>query len=264
MLPKISIITISFNSEKHIEEAIQSVLKQSYENVEYIIIDGKSTDKTMEIIGKYKDRIQYIISEPDKGISDAFNKGIKVASGDIIGIVNSDDKLYTNDALEKVARCYDSGFEVFRGSEVVRNFDTGYEYILHPTMKFKKNPITFHVCHMATYISREAFEKFGYYNTNLKYAMDLELLYRYNLQGAKSKKIDDIIGLFRIGGISQVYNKKKRNECVEIIKMIDGSIIDVMNYKISLIMKDLIRLGLNLFGIDVASRIRYGRKKVNK
>ena len=89
--PKISIITVCYNSEAHIEEAILSVINQSYDNKEYLVIDGGSKDGTLNIIEKYKDRIDYFVSEPDKGISDAFNKGIKAASGDIIGILNSDD-----------------------------------------------------------------------------------------------------------------------------------------------------------------------------
>ena len=93
MNPKISIVTVCYNSKSHIEEAIQSVLNQTYKNLEYIVIDGGSTDGTLDIIDKYKDKIDYFVSEPDKGISDAFNKGIKAATGDIIGICNADDKL---------------------------------------------------------------------------------------------------------------------------------------------------------------------------
>lgn len=94
--PIISIITVCFNSEKHIEDTIKSVLSQKYNNLQYIIIDGGSKDKTMDIINKYKKEISTIISEPDKGISDAFNKGIQHAKGDLVGIVNSDDILLQN------------------------------------------------------------------------------------------------------------------------------------------------------------------------
>ena len=91
--PKISLITISYNSKKHIEDTILSVTTQNYDNYEYIIIDGASTDGTLDIINKYQDKITTIITEPDKGISDAFNKGIRLCTGDIIGIINSDDIL---------------------------------------------------------------------------------------------------------------------------------------------------------------------------
>ena len=89
--PLISIITVVRNGEVHLEEAIKSVLNQSYGNIEYVVIDGNSTDSTLDIIRKYEDRIDYWISEPDKGISDAFNKGIALCKGEWIGIINADD-----------------------------------------------------------------------------------------------------------------------------------------------------------------------------
>ena len=102
MEPKISIITVCYNSEKYIEDAIKSVVLQSYKNKEYIIVDGGSTDNTPGIIERYRNLIDVIIAEPDRGISDAFNKGIKRASGEIVCIVNSDDMMAA-DALESVS-----------------------------------------------------------------------------------------------------------------------------------------------------------------
>ena len=118
--PKISIITVCYNSEAHIEEAILSVINQSYENKEYLVIDGGSKDGTLNIIEKYKDKIDYFVSEPDKGISDAFNKGIKAATGDIIGILNSDDFMMP-DALTKVAEQYEKKIDVYMGYCLVWN-----------------------------------------------------------------------------------------------------------------------------------------------
>ena len=97
--PLISIITVVKNNEKYLEETIQSIINQKFKNFEYIIIDGKSTDRTLEIIKKYNTEIDYWISEDDKGIYDAFNKGINIANGELIGFVNSDDVLTPN-ALE--------------------------------------------------------------------------------------------------------------------------------------------------------------------
>ena len=261
MKPKITIITVCYNSEKYIEQAILSVINQTYENLEYIVVDGGSQDDTMNIVNRYRDKISIVISEKDKGISDAFNKGIRNATGDIIGIVNSDDMLYNNHVIEKLAEYYEPDIDVYRGREIVKNFDSGYEYILSPSLVFKKNPITFHVCHMATYIKKDAFERFGFYNEDFRYAMDMELLYRFNYKGAKTKGIDLIIGTFRIGGVSQTYNKNKRTECEKIIRTTGGSYIDAIIYRYSLIIKDMIRKFLNLFGVDLASRIRYGRNR---
>lgn len=90
---KISVITITYNSEETLEDTIKSVISQEYDNLEYLIIDGGSKDHTLDIVQKYRDKIAVVVSEPDNGISDAFNKGIKLASGEIIGIINSDDLL---------------------------------------------------------------------------------------------------------------------------------------------------------------------------
>ena len=101
--PLFSIITVVYNNEKFLEETIQSVLNQKFQNFEYIIIDGGSSDKTLDIIKKYENEIDYWISEKDRGIYDAFNKGMSLAKGDFIGIINSDDT-YMNNALEIIAK----------------------------------------------------------------------------------------------------------------------------------------------------------------
>jgi glycosyltransferase involved in cell wall biosynthesis len=103
--PTISIITVVLNGEKTIEETINSVLNQKYNNLQYIILDGGSKDKTNEIINKYKDKIYYYKSEKDLGIYDAFNKGLDVANGDLIGFINSDD-VFTNNALDILIKYY--------------------------------------------------------------------------------------------------------------------------------------------------------------
>jgi len=103
--PLISIITVVKNNEKYLEETIQSVVNQNFKNFEYIIVDGKSTDGTIEIIKKYNNKIDYWISENDKGIYDAFNKGLDIANGNLIGFVNSDDILTPN-ALEILNNYY--------------------------------------------------------------------------------------------------------------------------------------------------------------
>ena len=114
--PKISIVTIAYNCEKEIEETILSVINQQYDNKEYLIIDGASKDGTMDIVDKYRDKIDVIISEPDKGRSDAFNKGIAHATGDYIVMMNAGD-LLADDALNKFARNYEPGYDVIKGKQ---------------------------------------------------------------------------------------------------------------------------------------------------
>jgi len=103
---KISIITVCYNSSKFIRSAIESVITQSYANIEYIIIDGGSSDNTLDIVNQYRDKIAHVVSELDNGIYDAMNKGIEIASGDIIGILNSDDFYATNDVIQQVATVF--------------------------------------------------------------------------------------------------------------------------------------------------------------
>lgn len=109
---KVSIITVCYNSEEYIEEAVKSVLFQTYQNIEYIIIDGKSTDGKLNIINKYKDRISKIMSEKDEGIYDAMNKGAQVATGDIIYFLNSDDRLIDKDVIMDAAKKFEENNKV--------------------------------------------------------------------------------------------------------------------------------------------------------
>lgn len=259
MKPKISVITICYNSREYIEETILSVLSQKYDSFEYIVIDGESTDGTMKVIERYSKRITKILSEPDKGISDAFNKGIKIANGDIIGIMNSGDIFKDENVLANVAEKYEKGIDVYRGSEIVKNYSTGYQYVLNPSEKYYKNPIRFHVCHMGCFICKSAYEKYGLYRDDFKYAMDMELLYRFNHCGATEKKINVVVGVFRTGGISQTHEKDKRIECEKILINLNRPRTDILLYHFSLILKDYIRKILDKYGNDTASKIRYGR-----
>ena len=120
--PVISIVTVCFNSARTLEETMKSVLGQNYPALDYVVIDGGSTDGTLDIIDRYKDRLGYFKSEPDRGISDAFNKGIMNAKGDIICIINSDDILLPG-ALRAVAEHYDENVDVFRCNVIINNKD---------------------------------------------------------------------------------------------------------------------------------------------
>lgn len=199
--PKISIITICFNSEKHIEECICSVLNQNYENKEYIVIDGGSTDKTISILNKYRDKIDYFVSEKDNGISDAFNKGILASTGELIGICNSDDVL-ANDILSKVAEVWDEETDIYRFNEVIKNFQTGEEWLVKPSLVYGKRIIKNQACHMGCFITKKAYNRYGMYDVNLKSSMDTDLLRRFTVKKAKYKYVPLVVGFFRKGGVS--------------------------------------------------------------
>ena len=212
---KISIITITLNSEKTIESTIKSVIKQNYDNLEYIIIDGKSTDKTLDIIKKYKKHISRIISESDEGISDAFNKGIRCATGNIIGIINSDD-LLNNNALNLLNHEINKypDYDVYYGNTIV--FDDNNNYICKPDTDLSKLKLAFLINHQSVFIRREAYEKYGIFNNNYKYAMDFDLISRMYFNGAKFKYLDYEYTWFRNGGVSQLQSSKTIEDCKKI------------------------------------------------
>ena len=220
--PKISIITITYNSEKTLEKTIKSVISQDYDNVEYIIVDGKSTDKTLDIVKKYEDKISHIISEPDNGISDAFNKGIKAATGEIVGIINSDDQLCEG-AISYLASNYSPDVDVYRGNIILKNV-TGNSYKEVPSMEFSLTPILTKVSHPGTFIKRDAYLKYGMYDEKCRYVMDLDLLIRYYRAGLKFLYLDYTMANFEFGGATFGQMTKARyKEYAYVIKKNGGN-----------------------------------------
>lgn len=260
--PKISIITVCFNSVKHIEEAILSVLSQNYENKEYIVIDGGSADGTLDVIDKYREHIDYFVSEPDKGISDAFNKGIKAANGDVIGICNADDVLAGN-CLQVVADNIEDGIDIYRMNEVVKNFETGEEWITRPTLVYGKTFRSHYTCHMGCFVTKRAYEKFGMYDTNLRIQMDTELLRRFTVKGAKYKYIDANCGYFRRGGVSNTKSQTARRnyERKLIMKRYGASDWEVLTIQLYHKIMQMAKNVLLAFHLD-PTRVRYKNHKL--
>mgnify|MGYP002563155669 FL=1 len=211
MNPKISIVTIAYNCEKEIEETILSVINQQYDNKEYLIIDGASKDGTMDIVDKYRDKIDVIISEPDKGRSDAFNKGIAHATGDYIVMMNAGD-LLADDALNKFAKNFEPGYDVIKGNTIRWNEKTGFKSIEYPVIKYPAIPFNFLICHQSTYISKSAYERYGGYGLDYKVVMDFDLMLRFTQRGAQFRKINEDLAIFRMGGISQTSGQRRFDE----------------------------------------------------
>ena len=250
MNPKISIITVCYNSQIHLEEAILSVLNQSYTNKEYIIIDGGSSDGTHAIIERYKDRIDYFVSEPDQGISDAFNKGIQAATGDIIGICNADDQL-AFDCLKIVAENYEPGIEIYRMNEIVRDYETGEDFLTIPTIKYEKKCLFHHnTGHMGCFITKSAYEKYGAYDVNLRIQMDTDLLYRFSVLGAKTKYINANCGYFRRGGVSSKEVRRRNYERNFIMKRYGASSWQICLSMIYHLTRQVLKKILIYFNID--------------
>lgn len=205
MVPKISIITPTLNQSAFIEETIRSVIDQNYPNLEYIIVDGGSTDGTLEIIKKYSKFLSYI-SEPDNSQSDAINKGIKLSTGEIMAYLNSDD-VYLPNCLNKVGEYFLKNPEskIITGKCInidgegnkTRSFITRYKNIL---LKFENRyllQITNFISQPATFWRKELSNSIGFFDTNLRYAMD----YDYWLRISEFHKIyfyDEFLAKFRI------------------------------------------------------------------
>ena len=193
---KISIITVTKNSENFLEECILSLDKQSYRNYEHIIIDGCSTDNTINLI-----KIAYWISEKDEGLYDAMNKGIKKCSGDIIGILNSDD-IYYPQALKIVNEYFNLNKEL----DFLFGSVNKYKLLHGYKPKKIKWSFGFYTSHsVGFFIKRKSQLKVGLYNLKYKYSSDYDLFYRmivhFKLKGMATKK-EEILGKFRSGGIS--------------------------------------------------------------
>jgi len=198
---KISIITVTKNSENFLEECILSLDKQSYRNYEHIIIDGCSTDNTINIIKKYKDKIAYWVSEKDEGLYDAMNKGIKKCSGNIIGILNSDD-IYYPQALKIVNEYFNLNKEL----DFLFGSVNKYKLLHGYNPKKIKWSFGFYTSHsVGFFIKKKSQLKVGLYNLKYKYSSDYDLFYRmivhFKLKGIATKK-EEILGKFRSGGIS--------------------------------------------------------------
>lgn len=211
---KISIVTPTYNSEKTIERTMNSILKQDYQNIEYVIVDGNSRDNTLQIINNYKDKFDdrgicfRMISEADKGISDAFNKGVKLCTGDIIGIINSDDWLEDN-TLQIISDNYTENHSIYCGH---LNLYNNSEFI-----KTRKSRPSFlwlgmYIMHPTVFVKKEVYSRFNF-DENLKISMDLDFMLKATRIGKyKIKNIPLLLSNMELGGVSSDKNKMKIEE----------------------------------------------------
>lgn len=252
--PKISIITISYNCEAEIETTILSIVKQTYENKEFLIIDGGSKDGTMQVVSKYANNIDVIISEPDKGRSDAFNKGIAKATGDYIVMINAGDML-ADDALNKFAKTFKTGYDVIKGNTIRWNADTGFKSVEVPVIKYPTIPFNFYVCHQSTYISRKAYNRYGGYRTDMHVAMDFELMLRFTKMGVTFYAVNEDLAIFRMGGISQSADKRRLKEMKHAMEINGRSSLCTAIFITYIKLRTSIRNMLNVISPDLKSLI---------
>jgi glycosyltransferase involved in cell wall biosynthesis len=218
ILPKISIITITYNSAATVEQTIQSVIQQTYPNIEYIIIDGLSKDNTIEIVKRYQDKISTIVSEKDKGLYDALNKGLKLATGEYTGIIHSDDFYLNDKVIEKVMHQFmtNNCDAVYGDLYYVDAVDTNKIIRKWKSGQYKKNLFLWGWMppHPSFFVKQKCYEKYGYFTDQLKSAADYELMLRFIHKNQISLSyLNEYLVKMRVGGMSNqsFENRKKAN-----------------------------------------------------
>ncbi len=225
---KISIITVSYNSASTIRDTFDSVLKQTYPDIEYIIVDGASKDDTVKVIEEYEPRFQgrmRWISEPDEGLYDAMNKGIQMTTGDVVGILNSDDFLTGNTVIEKIAGFFNNQVDCVYGDiHFVRNENLYKSVRYYSSKSFSRWKMIFGFipAHPSCYIRRYLFEQYGSYDTRYKIASDFDFLLRYiYIHKIRIRYIPLDMVAMRMGGVSTRSLQARRlimNEHLQIFK----------------------------------------------
>ena len=215
---KVSIITVSYNAEGTIADTVNSVLAQDYDNIEYIIIDGASTDKTLDILERFNQEKFILVSESDKGLYDAMNKGIQNATGDLIGILNADDIYANNSVISKVVSkvketnvdCLYSDLKYVKEDlkTTVRNWVSG-DYVSGAFKKGWMPP------HPTFFVKRKCYEKFGVFDLQFRTSADYELMLRFiHKEGLSVAYLPETTILMRVGGQSNasIQNRIKANK----------------------------------------------------
>jgi glycosyltransferase involved in cell wall biosynthesis len=211
---KVSIITITYNSEATLRDTIESVVNQSYHDIEYIIIDGKSTDGTLAIVNSYGDKITKVVSEKDKGLYDALNKGIAMATGDIIGLIHSDD-FYTNTlVIEHVVKSLQDNDAdgVYADLYYVDKNDTNRIFRKWKSGNYRHGMFVngWMPPHPTFFVKRSVYEKFGSFNLSLVSAADYELMLRFiHKHKIKLSYLPEFVIKMRVGGKSNVSIKNR-------------------------------------------------------
>ena len=198
--PLVSVVTVVYNGARHLEQAILSVLNQGYDNIEYLVVDGGSSDGTMAIVERYGDRIDYFVSEPDRGIYDAMNKGIALACGDLVALLNADD-YYEPGAVEAVVEQFlaDPAAEILYGHKYVVQEGLSLRYPSRASLDYWRG-----MCfsHQAMFVARDAYSRFGPYDTTLRIAADYDFVVRTATGGARFRAVDAFLVNYRDSGLS--------------------------------------------------------------
>jgi glycosyltransferase involved in cell wall biosynthesis len=231
--PLVSVVTVVRNGEAHLEEAIRSVLDQEYGNIEYIVVDGASTDGTLEIVRRYDDRIDYWVSEPDEGIYDAMNKGIALANGDLIGLLNADD-VYLEGSVSRIveAALAHPGAGVFHGNmNLLRQ--NGIEELRRPRLvKGEYRPYLMPVNHPTVFVRSRCYAECGSFDTSYRTAADFDLMLRFLYDCRVGfHHLDLTLARMREGGESGCYSRQTYDEIVAILKKRNLPTAEILRFR---------------------------------
>jgi glycosyltransferase involved in cell wall biosynthesis len=206
--PLISLITVVFNGEELIAETLRSAVTQSYKNIELVIVDGASKDKTLEVAKQFQSHIGTLISEPDKGIYDAMNKGIKAAKGEWVYFLNAGDSFYDDRVLEDIFTKHDlTHTDLIYAKVQTKNEPTGIDYITGESITFSDFFSRYPICHQATFTRKTAFAEIGFYDIQYRLVADTEWFARFfKTQPYKALFIDRVIAFYDIQGTT--YHKR--------------------------------------------------------
>ena len=202
MRPLVSIITVVYNGEKHIQDAFDSIANQTYDNIEHIVVDGNSSDSTVSIIQANESEKLTWVSEKDKGIYDAMNKGIRMAKGEIVAILNADDMYYANTISLVVEAFEASGCDLVYGNLTKLNEIDGKSYERTEKPDFSRIEVTMSIFHPATFVKQSVYDEIGLFNTEYRVSSDYEFILRSHLKGRSFQYIDQPLSKFRMTGVS--------------------------------------------------------------
>jgi glycosyltransferase involved in cell wall biosynthesis len=230
MLPKLSVITIVYNNVRDIERTMLSVLNQSYGNIEYILIDGASNDGTLEIINKHKDRIAKLVSEKDKGIYDAMNKGLALATGDYVLFMNSGDEIYDKETVKRIFATA-PGADIYYGETEMYNENwqslgrrrhQAPEHFTWQSFKYGMN-----ISHQAIYIKRSLTEP---YDLRYKYSADIDWIIKIAKKASSIVNTHLYVAKYLVGGMSKKKHRESLKERFHIFSHYYGLAANIINH----------------------------------
>jgi len=227
--PLISIITVTYNAQEHLEQTMQSVFAQTYPNIEYIIIDGGSKDRTIDIIKKQEAKLSLWISEKDEGIYDAMNKGIRKAKGELIGMINAGD-YYEPDAVELVVAAYieNQNTGIFHGNINLLNPDGSFFKLKKPNTNLSELYEGISLFHPTFFVTNTVYKEQGLYDTTFKISADFDFALRCYLAKIPFFYIDKLIAGFRLGGFSSQNSNNGIYESRDVL-LKNGYTTDIVN-----------------------------------